>query len=148
MDPVGIWTIGWGHANVDPVTKKQLKGAESYARALALFPGFDLRQAEDLLVRDLAAFESAVRNVVKIGLNDDQIGALTSLAYNIGVANFNSSSALKNINLGNIPEAGNSMLLWNKSTVNGVRVELKGLTYRRMSERDLLVEGVLKFYNV
>ena len=148
MDPIGIWTIGWGHAIFDPVTKKQLKGAENYAKALALFPGFDLRQAEDLLVRDLAAFESAVRNAVKIGLNDDQIGALTSLAYNIGVANFNSSSALTNINQGNIPEAGNRMLLWNKATVNGVKVEMKGLTYRRMSERDLLVEGVLRFYNV
>ena len=26
MDPVGIWTIGWGHAIADPITKQFLKG--------------------------------------------------------------------------------------------------------------------------
>ena len=148
MDPVGIWTIGWGHAILDPVTGAYVRGKENYNRALELFPGFDERQAEDLLVRDLAAYESAVRRAVKIALSDDQVGALVAFSYNIGIAGFNSSSALTNINKGNIPEGGNCLLKWNKGTVNGVKVELKGLTYRRMSERDLLVDGTLKFYNV
>jgi lysozyme len=148
MDPIGIWTIGWGHAIVDPVTKKQLKGAENYARALALYPGFDERQSEDLLMRDLAAFELAVRKLVTVPLNEDQVGALTAFAFNIGASALASSTALKHINSGNIPEGGEWLLKWNKATVNGVKVELKGLTYRRMSERDLLVKGELRFYNV
>jgi lysozyme len=147
MDPLGIWTIGWGHAIVDPVTGRKLKDPENYNKALALFPGFDERQADDLLMRDLATFESAVRAEVKVPLNDDQIGALVAFAFNIGVANFKSSTALSKINAGNIPEGGEWLLKWNKGTVNGVKVELKGLTYRRMSERDLLVKGELRFYN-
>jgi lysozyme len=147
MDPLGIWTIGWGHAIVDPVTKKKLVGLENYAKALALYPGFDERQADDLLLRECAAFEAVVRGEVKVSLNDDQVGALTAFTFNIGAANFRSSTALAKINAGNIPEGGEWLLKWNKGTVNGVKVELKGLTYRRMSERDLLVTGTLKFYN-
>ena len=148
MDPVGIWTIGWGHAVVDPVTRKFVRGKENYKRALELFPNFDIQQADDLFLRDVSAFEKAVRAAVKPKLNDDQIGALTSFAYNIGTGNFLRSSALKFANQKNIAEAGKRLLMWNKARVNGKLVELKGLTYRRMSERDLLVSGVLKFYNV
>lgn len=148
LDPVGIWTIGWGHAIVDPVSGQFVKGKENEKKARDLFPNFDLRQAEDLLVRDLAAYESSVRKAIKVKLNDDQVGALVAFEYNIGIGGFNSSSALRFLNENNIPEAGNRLLAWNKGTVNGKKVELKGLTYRRMSERDLLVSGVLKFYNV
>jgi lysozyme len=148
LDPVGIWTIGWGHAIVDPITGKYVRDKANEKRARELFPNFDNKQAEDLLVRDLAAYEAEVRKAVKIKLNDDQIGALTSFAYNVGVAALKSSSALVQLNANNIPEAGNRLLLWNKGTINGVKVELKGLTYRRMSERDLLVSGTLKYYNV
>ncbi len=148
LDPVGIWTIGWGHAIVDPVSGQFVKGKENERKARDLFPGFDQRQAEDLLVRDLAAYESAVRKTVKIKLNDDQVGALVAFAYNVGISGFNNSSALRLLNENKIAEAGNKLLAWNKGTVNGQKVELKGLTYRRMSERDLLVNGLLKFYNV
>lgn len=149
LDPVDIWTIGWGHAIVDPVTGQFVKGAANKAKAAALFPNFDLRQAEDLLQRDTAAYEAAVRKLIpaSVKLNDDQIGALTAMAYNIGVGNFSNSSTLNAIKVGDIKTAGEKMLLWNKGTVNGQKVVLNGLTYRRMSERDLLVSGVLKFYN-
>lgn len=148
MDPVGIWTIGWGHAIVDPLTGTFVRGKDNYKKALALFPAFNEKQAEDLLLRDLAAYEAGVRKAVQVKLNDDQIGALVSFAYNIGIGGFRNSSALRYINARDIKEGGNRLLLWNKGTVNGVKVELKGLTYRRMSERDLLVDGVLKYYNV
>ena len=147
MDPIGIWTIGWGHAIVDPVTGKKLRGPENYGRALELFPGFDDRQADDLLIRELSAFEVAVRKELRVTLDDDQVGALAAFAYNVGVANFRSSTALQKINAGNLAEGGEWLLKWNKGTVNGVKVELRGLTYRRMSERDLLVTRELRFYN-
>jgi len=148
LDPVGIWTIGWGHAIVDPLTGKYVRDKANEKRARELFPNFDERQAEDLLIRDLNAYETPIRKTIKVKLNDDQVGALVSFAYNVGIGSFNNSSALTFLNKGDIKEAGNRLLLWNKGTVNGVKVELKGLTYRRMSERDLLVDGVLKYYNV
>jgi lysozyme len=148
LDPVGIWTIGWGHAIVDPITGKFVRDKANEKRARELFPNFDDRQAEDLLIRDLAAYETPVRKALKVKLNDDQVGALVSFAYNVGIGSFNKSSALTFLNKGDIKEAGNRLLLWNKGTINGVKVVLKGLTYRRMSERDLLVDGVIKYYNV
>jgi lysozyme len=147
MDPVGIWTIGWGHAITDPDTGEFVRHKANYSKALALYPGFDLRQAEDLLIRDLSYYEAAVRKQVRVKLNDDQIGALVSFCYNIGIGGFKSSSALTHVNQKNIVEAGNRLLLWNKGTVNGKKIELRGLTNRRKSERDLLVSGILKYYN-
>ncbi|MBX7180726.1 MAG: lysozyme [Bacteroidia bacterium] len=148
MDPLGIWTIGWGHAIFDPISGRFVKEAANKKRAEELFPDFNLQQAEDLLKRDLSTYEIEVRKLVPGTLNDDQIGALVAFSYNVGVAAFKSSSALVAINKGDIKLAGDKLLLWNKGTVNGVKVELKGLTYRRMSERDLLVSGTLKYYNV
>ena len=147
MDPLGIWTIGWGHAVIDPVTRTKVKGQENYEKAKSLFPGFDLRQAEDLLQRDMAAFERAVKSVVSISLNEDQFGAMVVFTYNVGIGALTKSTTLRLLNQNNIAGAGDAMLAWNKGTLNGVKVPLKGLTFRRMSERDLLVTGVLKFYN-
>ena len=148
VDPVGIWTIGWGHAIFDPLTGDFVRGKANEKRARELFPAFDERQADDLLIRDLSTYETAVRKAIKVKLNDDQVGALVAFAYNIGTGGFTTSSALTWLNKGDIKEAGNRLLLWNKGTVNGVKIELKGLTYRRMSERDLLVNGTLKYYNI
>ncbi len=147
LDPVGIWTIGWGHAIIDPLNGKFLRGKENYKRAKDLFPGFNIQQAEDLFLRDISVFQKEVSRLVGIRLNPDQLGALTSFCYNIGIGNFRKSSALKRIKLGDLKGCGDALLLWNKGTINGMKVVLKGLTYRRMSERDLLVKGELKFYN-
>lgn len=147
MDPLGIWTIGWGHAVTDPVTGEQLKGEANYEKAKRLYPGFNEQQAEDLMQRDLAAYEAAVKKVVTIPLNEDQFGAMVVFTFNVGIGALNKSTALRLLNQKDIQGAGEAMLAWNKGTVKGVRVVLKGLTYRRMSERDLLVSGELKFYN-
>lgn len=147
MDPLGIWTIGWGHVIIDPITGKFVKGKENYNKALSLYPNLDIKGAEFLLTHDLLAYESEVRKNVKVSLDDDQIGALVAFAYNIGMDAFKKSSALLQINAGNIVEGGKRMLLWNKGTLDGTKVVLKGLTFRRMSEQNLLVNKTLVFYN-
>jgi lysozyme len=74
----GRWTIGYGHtANVkqgDAIT---------------------LAQAEAYLAADLAKYEAAVNAANIKGLSQPKFDALVSLAYNIGVVNFNGSTLLK-----------------------------------------------------
>ena len=54
LDPVGIWTIGWGHAIRD--SRGFLRGKENKRRAFSLYSGgLTLGQAEALLRADLRA---------------------------------------------------------------------------------------------
>lgn len=61
--------------------------------------------------------------------------AAVSLAYNVGVANYCSSTARRLFNAGQIGPACTSMLAWNKVTVNGRKVVSNGLAARRERER-------------
>jgi lysozyme len=52
LDPIGIWTIGWGHAIW--LGSDFLRGPKNKSRAQALYPGgITLPQAEALLRADL-----------------------------------------------------------------------------------------------
>lgn len=66
-----------------------------------------------------------------------KIAACTSLAYNIGLANFASSSVCRDTQAKNYEKAANDFLLWNKVHSNGKLVVSDGLTKRRQIERDL-----------
>src|SRR5262245_53424249 len=71
IDPVGIWTIGWGHAI--RVGSDFLRGKENKARAFALYPGgLTIPQAEVLLRADLLTRCRDVSALVTRDLNDNQ----------------------------------------------------------------------------
>ena len=128
-DPIGVWTIGYG----------------TTARAgLGIIPtaGMTITQAEadQLLADGLNKFADQIRPMINAGLNDNQFGASVSLAYNIGVHAFSTSSALKHINAGDYDKAANSILLFNKA---GGKV-LKGLVRRREAERKLFLTPVFE----
>jgi len=90
-------------------------------------------QAYDLLKRDMLKFEDAINSSVKVKLTQNQFDALCSFVYNVGPANFKSSTLLRKLNLGDYAGAAGQFILWNKA---GGKV-LSGLTDRRKSERDL-----------
>lgn len=69
----------------------------------------------------------------------NQAAAMLSLAYNIGTGGFGSSSVLRFFNKGNIPDAADAFLMWNKARVNGALTPVQGLTNRRMKERALFL---------
>ena len=128
-DAVGVWTIGYG----------------TTARAgLGIIPtgGMTITQAEadQLLADGLNKFADQIRPMITADLNDNQFGACVSLAYNIGVHAFSTSSALKHINAGDYDKAANSILLFNKA---GGKV-LKGLVRRREAERKLFLTPVFE----
>lgn len=124
LDSVGILTIGVGHTSMagPPKVTKGMKitGAQS----------------DEILQRDLASVEASVSSAVKVPLNQNEFDALVSLVFNIGAGAFKGSSVLKNLNAGNRAAAARSMLAWNKGTIGGKKVALKGLTMRRQEERE------------
>jgi GH24 family phage-related lysozyme (muramidase) len=138
LDPLGIWTIGWGHAV--RFRGQLLRGAENRGIARALYPGGITRaQAEWLLRGDLVDFASQVSMLVKVPLADAQFGALVSFAFNVGTGNLAQSTLLRKLNARDYSAAADQFLVWNKGRKNGVLVELPGLTRRRRAERAMFL---------
>jgi lysozyme len=122
--PAGVWTIGYGETQgvtrtSAPVTREA---------------------AEQHLIRRLSEFQEQVRALVTGHVpTQNELDAMTSLAYNIGVGAFAKSSVRRFFNAGRTLDAANAFRLWNKATVNGKRVVLRGLTRRREEERTLFL---------
>ncbi len=95
-DPVGIWTIGWGHAIVGR-DGKHLQGEAAKREAYAMYPGgITLDQAEELLRADIKSTERGVLKALDGARTTlDQFSAFVSLAFNIGVYAFGNSTLLK-----------------------------------------------------
>ncbi|WP_028319698.1 lysozyme [Desulfobulbus elongatus] len=130
MCPAGYWTIGWGHV-VTNAKGRQLAGLRDRQQARAIYPaGITMAEAEALLADDVRRFAAGVERLVKVPINDNEFGALVSLAFNIGMGHFSGSSLLGLINKGALDWAPKEFLRWNKS---GGRV-LPGLQRRREAE--------------
>lgn len=120
--PAGVLTIGYGHTGPD------------------VKPGMVIsqREADALFDRDIAAFSGGVARLVSFaGTTDSEFSALVSLAFNIGLGNFKTSSALRLHNAGDKAGAARAILLWNRATVGGRLQVLPGLVRRRNEEAAL-----------
>ena len=120
LDPVGILTIGWGHTNA---TGRKFAAGSVWTQA----------ECDAALREDMAKFESGVRSLVKVEIEQCQFDALVSFAYNCGIGNLKSSTLLRKVNRRDFSGAAREFGKWNKA---GGRV-LKGLTRRRAAEATL-----------
>lgn len=137
LDPVGIWTIGWGHAIRD-VGGSLLRGPSKAARARELYPGgLTLDQANDLLVADLLDAARDVLALVTVPLTDNQFSALVSFEFNTGA--LKTSTLLKKLNASQYQEAAAQFGRWVKGRVHGELKTLPGLVRRRDAERLLFL---------
>lgn len=129
LDSVDVWTIGVGHT--------------SAAGSPKVVPGMKISAAEadEILSRDLWVFEKAVNGAVRVPLNQNEFDALVSLAFNIGAGAFAKSTLVKKLNAGDRQGAADQFLVWNKGTVKGKKVAIKGLTNRRAAERKQFLSG-------
>ena len=116
--PAGVLTIGYGHT-------KGVKPNQTITQ----------KQADELLLSDLTEFERAVKSLVTVPVNDNQLGALVSFAYNVGIGALQKSTLLKKLNAKDYQGAANEFFRWNKAGGK----ELKGLTLRRQAERELFL---------
>lgn len=120
------WTIGYGHT--------------SLAGPPPVHPGMRITkaQASRIYKRDLEHFAAGVEKRIKIPLNDNQFGALVSLAYNIGLGAFERSSVLRAVNAGQFGVVPALMNMWRK---NDGKV-MRGLVRRRAIEGALFMTPV------
>lgn len=147
MCPAGVWTMGYGHAIVDPVTNKFLMKETDRKRAYELYGAITEEDAEYYLAVDLEKYKNHVLHCTRQRGTQQEIGAMTSLCYNIGMGNFRKSSVLRNFMLDKKQDAAQAFLRWNKATVNGQLQVLRGLTFRRQSESHLFLTGDFKSFN-
>jgi lysozyme len=127
-DGVGVDTIGVGHA---------LTAAEKSASALNVdgtsvpyANGITLDQGEALLACDLHRFENALNDAIAVDLTQNQFDALVSFSFNVGVAAFQGSSVLRDVNNSNLDAVPNDLRMWEKA--GGVFNQ--GLANRRENE--------------
>ena len=118
LDPVGIWTIGYGHT-------QGVKPGQVIAESDALI----------LLKAELKTYEDAVRRLVTVPLNQNQFDALTSFTYNTGIGALSQSTLLRFLNESDYQGAADQFLRW---VYGGGRV-LPGLVSRRQAERRLFL---------
>lgn len=119
--PAGVWTIGYGHT--EGVYQDQKITQE---------------QADSMLKSDLEKYEKQVRQLLEVPVTANQISALVSFAYNVGVGNLQKSNLLARLNSCDYLGCADQFPRWNKA---GGKV-LDGLTKRREAERALFLEGM------
>jgi lysozyme len=122
-DSGGIWTIGYGTIKVagQPIVKGMTCTRD---------------QAEQWIRTDLVWCVEAINELVKVPLTQNQFDALVLFVYNIGKANFANSTVLRTLNAGQ-PVTQQMWTAWNKVTFKGQKVEVPGLTRRRLAEYQL-----------
>lgn len=117
--PADVWTIGYGHTD-------GVKEGDEITQ----------QEADRLLADDVHSFTAGVQRLVTSDINRNQLGALTSFAFNVGLGNLRHSTLLRMVNAGDFLGAANQFLRWNKA---GGKV-LAGLTRRREAERQLFLK--------
>jgi lysozyme len=96
QDTKGIWTIGVGHTG--PEVVKGLVWSD--------------QQIMDQLRKDVAITEKCLDDNVVVLLGQDQVDALCSFIFNVGVNAFRRSTMLRFINQGKMREAAAEFDKW------------------------------------
>lgn len=120
--PAGIPTIGYGHTH-------NVKLGDTCTQ----------QQADEWLEDDFFYATSDVKSVVKVPLTDNQLDALASFVFNLGVRKLIQSTLLKKLNAKDYTGAANEFDKWVYGKVNGAMVKLNGLIARRAAEKALFL---------
>ena len=119
-DVAGIWTIGYGTTKIDG---KPVEQGMSCTR----------EQADVWLYKDLAWAQTAVNQLARQILKQNQYDALVSFVYNIGESAFSKSTLLRKLNANDFIGAAAEFLRWD---IAGGQ-HSKGLLARRLLEQDM-----------
>lgn len=121
--PAGVPTCGWGETD-----------------GVRLGMVWTQEEADRRFCDSLTEYTDRVRAMLTEHATPAQLGALVSLAYNIGLGAFSKSTVLRQHNAGRFDAAARAFALWNKARVKGVLTELAGLTSRRAAEAALYLQ--------
>jgi lysozyme len=133
-DSAGLPTIGVGHL----ITQQEL--AQGYILIRATGQRINWREeisrddVDAILAQDLPDYEDAVNRLVAVNLEQYQFDALVSFCFNVGETRFGKSTLLRMVNSGNFTAVVEQFRVWTKVTVNGKKVQVRGLLNRRNKE--------------
>lgn len=130
QDPAGIWTIGYGTIRVNG---KRVTAGMTCTKV----------QATLWMEEDIQSAVSDILRVCGVPLKQQELDALASFVYNVGIGNFQGSSLLKNIKAKK-PVTETNFTSWNKARINGKLQPLPGLLRRRRAEHFLYTQGRVK----
>ena len=116
--PAGVPTIGWGHTF-----------------GVKLNRTISVAGAEVLLDHDYQEAEDDVLEVVTVPLTENQLSALTSFVFNLGIGKLIGSTLRKKLNTGDYTGAAEEFDKW----VFSKGKKLNGLVKRRAEERQLFL---------
>ena len=130
--PAGVPTIGRGHTK--GITSQMVRDGYTIT----------VEQEQQLFTQDMQEWEADVRRLLKRTPNENQLAAMISLAFNIGLQGFSTSSVLKAFERGDDQAAYRAFALWNKITdpVTKRKVISNGLCIRRAKEAALYLTPV------
>jgi lysozyme len=125
QDPLGIWTIGFGHTGPD------------------VYPDMRItrEQADKLFEYDLFAIQSMTWSQIHdIPTTPHQYSAMVSLVHNIGITAFRRSSVLKHHRNHQYEAAANAFLLFIHERIDDKLVISDELLKRRKEERSIYLD--------
>ena len=126
MDIAGVKTVCSGITGNDVVWGKTYSNRECW----------------NLLEKHIQIHAKHVQDAVTYPIAPQTRAALISFSYNVGGSAMRKSTAVKLINHGKIEQGCKALGLWNKATVNGKKVVVKGLVNRRNEEIKLCLSGL------
>jgi len=98
-------------------------------------------EADSALDAHLREIQQELAKVVKVELTEQQLSALASISFNVGVGAIKNSTLLRKINAQDYAGAANEFLRWDKANMRGRLVQLPGLSRRRAAERNLFLQN-------
>ncbi len=129
QDKAGVWTIGYGHKILPSDRLHPYGERRTITQA----------EAETFKNADMTRAASVLGQYVRVPLTENERLALASLAYNIGTGAFGGSTLVKKLNAGDKAGAAAQFAVWNKITVNGVKIVDDILVRRRAREAKLFL---------
>lgn len=119
QDSVGVWTIGYGYTG------------------LGVSAGlmWTQQKADEMLEQVLTKVQEEVKHLVTVDVTQNQLDALTSFAYNLGLGALGESQLLHKLNSGLTEQSAEEFIRWDRAG----GVVLAGLLRRRTAERDLFL---------
>ncbi|MGK7898737.1 MAG: lysozyme [Xenococcus sp. (in: cyanobacteria)] len=127
VDTDGTPVIGYGLSRVN-------------GRKVRLGDRISVAKADAVLSEQVLQLQQQIESMVKVELNSNQLSALSSFAFNVGIYGLESSTLLKKLNAGDYLGAANEFTRWNKATIRGIKRPLAGLTRRREAEKQLFLK--------
>lgn len=120
QDQTGRWTIGYGRTeNVNPTCTTTIEAESDWTKAR------------------LGWLEERIDRMAGRDMKSNQMAALLSFAYNLGLAALERSTLFSLVQAGQWLPASLEFEKWSKAKVDGQLVTVPGLLKRRQAERQL-----------